>query len=122
MSSNKTKKKPYGIHQWNICADLKVVALLTGLRGGYAKFCFFPREWDSRARDRHCNVKQCPLRLETILGQKNVAHRALVNKTKIYLPPHHIQLGLIKMFVHMMNNGGEGFDYLRKTLPRISET
>jgi len=116
------KRKCYENHQWNVCADLKeAVALLTGLREGYAKFCCFPCEWDNRARDRHCHVKQWPLRGEKILGQKNVAHRNLVNKTKMYLPPHHIQLGLIKIFVQTMNKAGEGFDYLRQTFPRKNE-
>jgi hypothetical protein len=49
--------------------------------------------------DRHYHVKQQPLRGEMILGEKNVAHRASVNRTKIYLPPLHINLGLIKTVV-----------------------
>jgi len=114
-------KKCYENHQWNVCADLKVVVLLTGLQGGYAKFCCFPCEWDSRARERHCHVKQWPLRGEMILDQKNVAHRTLLDKTKIYLPPLHIKLGLIKIFVKTMNKVGEGFDYLRQTFPHVSE-
>jgi len=28
-------------HRWNIQADLKVIAMLTGLQGGYTKFCCF---------------------------------------------------------------------------------
>jgi hypothetical protein len=28
-------------HRWNICADLGVIAVLTGLQGGYTKFCCF---------------------------------------------------------------------------------
>jgi hypothetical protein len=32
------KKKRYEHHQWNICADLQVVAMLIGLQGGYTKF------------------------------------------------------------------------------------
>ena len=43
-------------------------------------------EWDSRARDGHCCVKQWQLRGETIINQKNKAHRDLVDKTKKYLP------------------------------------
>jgi len=43
-----------------------------------------------------------------LLGKKNVTHRVIDNKTKTYLPPFHIILGLIKM-----NKQGEGFDYLR---------
>jgi hypothetical protein len=62
----------------------------------------------------HCEKKR-------ILGQKNVKHRALVN-TKIYLPPLHIKLGLIKMFARAMHEEGEGYDYLRKKFPRVSQT
>jgi hypothetical protein len=28
-------------HQWNICAHLKFITMLTGLQGGYTKFCCF---------------------------------------------------------------------------------
>jgi hypothetical protein len=34
-------------HQCNICADLKVVAMLTGIQGGCTIFCCFLCEWDS---------------------------------------------------------------------------
>jgi len=40
-----------------------------------------------------------PHRLETTAGQKNVAHPALVGKSKIYLPPLHIKLGLKKVSI-----------------------
>ena len=116
-------EKCYKSHQWNVCADPKVVALLTRLQGGYAKFCCFLCEWDSRARDRLCHVKQWPHRGEMILGKKkkSVAHRTLLAKTKMCLPPFHIILGLIKIFVKTTNKVGEGCDYLRQTFPHISE-
>jgi len=38
----------YDTYKWNICADLKVVALLLGLQLGYTKFPCFLCEWDSR--------------------------------------------------------------------------
>jgi hypothetical protein len=57
-----------------------------------------------------------------LLGKKNVTHRVIVNKTKTYLPPFHIKLGLIKMSVKAMNKQGEGFDYLKaQKFPLISE-
>jgi hypothetical protein len=28
-------------HRWNICADLKVIEMLTSLQSGYTKFCCF---------------------------------------------------------------------------------
>jgi hypothetical protein len=55
------------------------------------------------------------------LGKKNVTHRVLVNKTKIYLPPVHINLGLNEVSLKAMNKQGEGFDYLRQTFPPISK-
>jgi len=60
------------------------------------KFCCFLRGSDSRVRDRYYHVKQWPLGGEMILVQKNVAHRALIDKTIKYLPPLHINLWLIK--------------------------
>ena len=37
------------------------------------------------------NKKKWPLHSETAPGQKNVAHPALVDRSKIYLPPLHIK-------------------------------
>ena len=67
------------------------------------------------------HVQQWPLRGETILGQKNAKRRALADKMKIYLPPLHTKLELIKIFVKSINKEGEGFDYLRQKFPLISE-
>ena len=43
----------YRDHNWQICGDLKIIALLVGLQTGYIKYFCFPREWDCRARDLH---------------------------------------------------------------------
>ena len=42
------QKIKYEEHKWNICCDLKVVALLPGMQLGYTKFCCFLCEWDNR--------------------------------------------------------------------------
>ena len=118
---NLLEKIDYESHQWNICADLKVVAMVTGLQGGYTKYCCFLCEWDSRAKDQHYLVKQWPIREGTVPGEKNVAHLPLVDRTKILLPPLHIKLGLIKQFVKAMKKESEGFAYVRQKFPRISE-
>ena len=34
----------YG-HQWQLCGDLKAVALVIGLQGGYTEYCRFLCEW-----------------------------------------------------------------------------
>ena len=47
----------YNDHKWHICADFKVVAMLTGLQSGYTKLCWFLCLWDSRARTEHYAYK-----------------------------------------------------------------
>jgi len=37
----------------------------------------------------------------------------LVLPEKIYMPPLHIKLGLIKNFVKVMDKTGRGFEYVR---------
>ncbi|KAL6464577.1 hypothetical protein MHYP_G00268940 [Metynnis hypsauchen] len=106
----------YSRYNWNICGDLKVVALLLGLQLGYTKYCCFICEWDSRAKESHYCRQSWPLR-----KTKNVAHKPLVEPAKIFLPPLHIKLGLMKNFVKAMNKEGEGFRYLRQMFQRISE-
>jgi hypothetical protein len=111
----------YSKYNWNICGDLKVVAILLGLQLGYTKYCCFLCEWDSRARESHYIRKDWPPRKTLVPGQKNVAHDPLVDPKKIFLPPLHIKLGLMKNFVKAMNKQSKAFTYLRQMFPRISD-
>lgn len=54
-------------------------------------------------------------------GIKNVISQQLVPSEKVYLPPLHIKLGLMKNFVKAMDRNGHGFQYLKDKFPRISE-
>ena len=60
----------YSKHNWNLCGDLKVVALLVGMQLGYTKYCCFICEWDSRARDSHYIKKDWPRRKRLVPGQR----------------------------------------------------
>lgn len=111
----------YDEHQWQICGDLKVVALLLGLQLGYTKFCCFICEWDSRDRKEHYKKKVWPHRQSLQPGQKNVKNDPLVDPQKVLLPPLHIKLGLMKNFVKAMNKNGAAFQYLRQKFSRLSE-
>lgn len=103
----------YSMHSWNICVDL-----LLGLQLGYTKYCCFICEWDSHAKESHYSIQSWPLRKKLVLGQKNVAHESLVDLAKIYFPPLHIKLVLIKNFVKAMNKEGKAFHHLRQLFPR----
>ena len=113
----------YEQHNWKICADLKVVAMVTGLQQGYTKYCCFLCKWDSRARHEHYARKDWPDRVNFTLGQDNVKHKALVKKENIILPPLHIKLGLFKNFVKALLKRGNSvaFEYLKTVFPNVSD-
>ncbi|UYV84953.1 hypothetical protein LAZ67_X004087 [Cordylochernes scorpioides] len=115
------KKIEYERYGWKICSDLKVVALLRGLQLGYAKFCCFLCEWDSRDRERHYIKKIWPNRKIFTPGYKNIANLPLINSENIYLPPLHIKLGLMKNFVKAMDRNASGFAYLKQKYSSIIE-
>ena len=52
----------YKEHKWQICRDLKVVALFLGMQLGYTKYCYYLCEWDSRAMKSHYKIKVWPNR------------------------------------------------------------
>ncbi|GBN73965.1 hypothetical protein AVEN_18997-1 [Araneus ventricosus] len=108
-------------HSWQICADLKVIAVLVGLQAGYTKFSCFLFQWDSRDRKKHYIKKLWPKQHFFIPGVKNEEKEPLVASEKILLPPLHNNLGLRKIFVKAMHCGKCGFQYLHLKFPKVSE-
>ena len=113
-------KIKYEEHQWQICGDLKVVALILGLQLGYTKFCCFFCEWDSRARAGHYIKREGPKRQPLEPGVKNVIHVSLVERSKTLLPPLHIKLGLMKNCVKALDRDGAAFKYLISKFNNLS--
>lgn len=111
----------YNKFQWQLCGDLKIVAILSGLQQGFTKYSCFLCEWDSRARDLHYVKKHWPSRVSFQPGTKNVKYVPLVSSCKILLPPLHIKLGLMKQFVKTMNRDEPAFQYLTTKFSRLSE-
>ena len=54
-------------------------------------------------------------------GEKNVVNPLLVLLEKIFLPPLHRKLGLMKNFVKGMDKTGHGFEYLRNKFTNVSD-
>jgi len=46
-------KIKYDKFKWKLCGNLKVVALLLGMKLQYTKYCCFLCEWDSRDKKNH---------------------------------------------------------------------
>lgn len=110
----------YEDHKWMICGDLKVVALVLGMQGGYTKYPCFLCLWDSRADSQHYVQRDWPARSNLEPGSHNVQSQPLVSPQDILLPPLHIKLGLMKNFTKALNKEGQGFAFLKQKFSRIS--
>lgn len=110
----------YEEHDWKVCCDFKVVAMLCGLQGGYTKYCCFLCLWDSRARVEHYIKKDWPKRENITVGRNNVKYVALVKMENIILPPLHIKLGLVKNFIKTLDKEGQAFAYLKTIFPNLT--
>jgi len=111
----------YDKFKWQICGDLKVIALVLGLQKWFTKYCCFICEWDSRARSLHYSRKDWPARKSLEPGIMNVENQRLVEPSKILLPSMHLKLVLMKNFVNAMNQEEAAFTYLWEKFPRLSE-
>jgi hypothetical protein len=56
-------------------------------------------------------------RLKLTSGERNVVHDPLVDAAKVFLPPLHIRLGLVKNFVKAMKKDGPGFYICSRNSP-----
>jgi len=102
----------YDKFKWQIRGDLKVIALLLGLKQGFTKYCCLICEWDSRAQSLHCSTKDLPARKSMEPGIMNVENQPLVELSEILLPSMHLKLGLTKNSVKAMNQEVAAFTYL----------
>jgi len=104
----------YDKFKWQICGDLKVIALLLRLQQGFTKYCSFICEWDSRARSLHYSTKDWPARKSLEPAIMNVENQPLVELSEIMLPSMHLKLGLTKNSVKAMHQEEAAFTYLRE--------
>lgn len=112
----------YNQHGWKICADLKIVAILSGLQGGNTKYPCFLCLWDRTTRHNHYSQRVWPERTKHTLGEYNIKNAPLIAQDMIILPPLHIKLGLFTNFVKTLvkNNVTIGIDYLKIQFPRLT--
>jgi len=102
----------YNKFKWQICGDLKVIALLFGLQHGFTKYCCFICEWDSRARSLYYSRQYWSARKFLEPGIMNVENQPQVEPSKILLPSMHLKLGLMRNFVKAVNQEEAAFTYL----------
>ena len=73
--------------KWQICGDLKVIALLLRLRQGFTKYCCFICEWDSRVQALHYSRKDWPSRKSLEPEIMHVKNQPLVEPSKFCCHP-----------------------------------
>ena len=93
------RKVNYSKFKWDVCGDFEMLALLLGLQGGYTKHSCFLCLWDSRADHEHYQKVEWPPRDDLQPGKLNVIRQNLVEFEKALLPPFHIKLGLVKLYM-----------------------
>jgi len=101
----------YSKYNWKVCSYLKVVSLLLGLQ--YTKHMCFLCLWNSWQDSSHYAVKVWPPRQSPQIGRHNVQHQPLVSSANVFLPPLHINLGLMKNFVKAKERDGDDFKFLK---------
>lgn len=111
----------YDDHKWKICCDLKVVALLTGVKKGFSKHQCFICLWEGRQTLLHYDGHKWPPRVTFQIGQSSIDHTPLVEGTDVILPPLHIKLGVVRNFVRALDGNGEAFKHLKTIFPRLSQ-
>jgi hypothetical protein len=102
------------------CVNLKVIAILMGLKKRCTEFCCRICEWDSRVKSVHYNMKNSPLRKSHTPGTNNVAHQPPVDPCKVVLPPLHIKLGIKKNSLKTLDRNCPEFSFLCEKFPRLS--
>lgn len=110
----------YELHEWRICCYLKVVSILTGVKGGFSKHQCFLCNWEGRQTDKHYTDYQWKRRETYEVGKDSIVNEPLVRAEKIIIPPLHIKLGLIRNFVRAMDKNSAAFAHLKSEFPRLS--
>jgi hypothetical protein len=87
----------YKQYKWKICADLKVVGLLMGVKRGFPKYQCFMCKWEGRERELHYTNYEWPSRTKYEVGKESIENKPLVDPDSIILPPLHVKLGLVSM-------------------------
>lgn len=111
----------YNTYEWKICSDLKVVTMLTGLKGGYPHHQCFLCLWEGRKKELHYTEHVWEARESLEPGQYSVERQPLINDTSnIILPPLHIKLGLVRQFVRALDSKSMAFQTLKVIFPSLS--
>lgn len=112
----------YDDHKWRICTDLKVTAILSGIRlGSVSNMCFLCL-WDAHYKWNQYAKHDWKLRKDFLVGHASVVNVPLVPPEKILLPALHIKLGIVKNFIKCLGRReSPAIQRLTDIFPRLSK-
>lgn len=110
----------YNEYKWPICADLKVVAILMGLKPDFAKHQCFLCLWEGEKKELQYNdIYKLQTRWRIQLGMEFPLLPELVPADKIILPPLCIKLDIVQNFTRVLRRDGEAFKCLVDILQKV---
>ena len=95
-----------------------LINFLLGPHGGTPKCPCFICLWYSRAKDRHWDQKEWPVRTRLTVGEKNVINEPLVDHEKKFSSSSY-QARSNETFVKALDTDGECFKYLCEAFPGV---
>ena len=110
----------YDRHNWIICVDPKIACLFFEQQRGYTKYICFLCMWDTRAREKHWDEANWPLRPTLKPEDPNILHEPLDDRNNIIFLLLHIKLGIMNQFVKALPTDGDSFKYIAVAVPRLS--
>lgn len=97
---NLLRKINYNQYKWKICSDLKMMAILSGLKKGFSKYPCHICLFDSRGNiEQHYDKFDWPERPGYVMNEFSIEAKPLVEADRFILPPLHVKLGLIRTFI-----------------------
>lgn len=110
----------YPAHNWKISADLKIVAVLMGLKPGYCRMQCYMCKWEGRKDNWHYTEDyEWEARDSYEINEHDsIVYEPLVDPANIIIPPLHVKLGLVKNFIKAISPRGK--DYLEHFFPKLS--
>lgn len=97
----------YKKYKWHIFGHLKLIELLLGTQPGYTKFCCFYENGTVATEPATLFVKSGLKGAIFFLDLKKISHKPLVKTNYVYLPPLHIKMRLMKIFMKILSKEGE---------------
>jgi len=93
------------------------------MQNGFTKFYCFLYEWNSLATHGLSSIEGWTQHEQFQPGQTKISETSSwYIQRKLYLPPLHIKLGMMKNFVSAVGHNVKEFQYLQHKFPQVSES